>query len=325
MKAVTFDPNTDRFSINKIPIPEPSPDEVRIRVEACSLNPVDAKIIKWKRQIKTMDSSWVPGLDVSGYVEAVGTEVTMWEPGDQVLYHGNMHKPHGGLAEYAIHRAATLIHHPDVPAKIAATTPCAGWTAFRALTDRLRIDKDSTLLISGASGGVGGFAVQIAKALGVRTIIATCSSENIPYVSELGATHTIDYHHENIVQRVIDITEGNGVTHALDTVGNGAEVPIVDSLAFEGQIVEVASLLRPELYEDAFKKGLTFHQLALGMAHTTPETEHLLVEAGTEFSRLLEEGLITIKRKRIISLSEAPHALEHLLQRSSPDKIIVSL
>ncbi len=325
MKAVTFDPHTNRFSLAELPVPEPGPDEVRVRIEACSLNPVDAKIINWKTQARDMNSSWVPGLDVSGSIDTVGTDVTDWKPGDRVLYHGNMYRPHGGLAEYAIHRAATLIAHPDVPAIIAAATPCAGWTAFRALKDRLAVNEESILLISGASGSVGGFAVQVAKALGVKTIIATCSSANSEYVKSLGATHTIEYHHENIEERVREITRGRGATHALDTVGNGVEVPIVNALSFEGQIVEIVSLVRPELYDNAFIRGLTFHQLALGSAHATPATEQLLVKAGTAFSKLLEQGKIIVPRKQVITLEDAPSVLTNLLKQRSSGKFVVTL
>ena len=189
MKAVAFAPSQDTFHVKDLPVPEPGPGDVLIRVDACGLNPVDAKIVRWKSAVPDMNDNWVPGLDVSGTIAAVESEVADWKVGDRVLYHGNMFRPSGGFAEYAIHRAATLTAHPDVAATDAAATPCAGWTAWRALVDRLRITPDDTLLIGGGSGSVGGFAVQIAKAVGVRTIIATCSSRNRDYVESLGATH----------------------------------------------------------------------------------------------------------------------------------------
>ncbi len=323
MRAVTFDPQHDSFSLKDITIPSPGPDEVRVRVLASSINPVDAKIIHWKRQVKDMTADWVPGVDVSGIIDAVGSAVRGWSPGDRVLYHGNMFRDHGGFAEYAIHRAATLIPHPDVPPETAAAVPCAGWTAYRALVDKLQVSTQDSLLVGGGSGSVGGFAVQIARALGVGTVIATCSPANAAYVQSLGASHTIDYHHEDIVGKVMEITGGTGATRALDTIGNGAEVPIADSLAFEGQIAEIVSLLRPELYEGAAAKGLSFHQLALGNAHGSPATEHLLVKAGLACSRLLEEGKLTVTRKRVITLEEAASLMGSFLKSRPQEKLII--
>ena len=98
MRAVTFDPAIDRFAVRDLPVPEPGPGAVRVRVEACGLNPVDAKIIYWKGAAVDMNANWVPGLDVAGVIDAFGPGVAGWQPGDRVLYHGNMFQPHGGFA-----------------------------------------------------------------------------------------------------------------------------------------------------------------------------------------------------------------------------------
>ena len=294
-----------------------------VRVDACGLNPVDAKIIYWKKTAPDMNDHWVPGLDVSGTIAAVGSRVADWTVGDRVLYHGNMLRPHGGFAEYAVHRAATLVAHPAVSATDAAATPCAGWTAWRGLVDRLRITPDDTLLIGGGSGGVGGFAVQIAKAIGVRTIVATCSAKNRDYVKSLGATHLIDYRTEDIVQRVQEITDGRGVTRALDTVGGDNDIPLANALCYEGELVEIAGLARPKEYEQAFERSLTFHQLAFGGAHGRTDTEQRITQAGIECSRRLESGDIQVPRKRIITLEETGAALKELLSGRTVGKVVM--
>ena len=136
-----------------------------------------------------------------------------------MLYHGNMLRPHGGFAEFAVNDARTLVRHPDVPAALAAATPCAGWTAWRALVDKLHASDKDTLFIAGGAGGVGSFAIQIARALGVRRVITTASAENHDYVRSLGATDAIDYHTDDVAGQVLALTDGQGLSIALDTVG----------------------------------------------------------------------------------------------------------
>ena len=105
MKALTFNPTNDTFAIRDLPVPTPGPGDVLVKVAACGLNLVDAKITRWKAMVPDMDADWTPGLDVSGEIVQVGAGVEGWKAGDRVLYHGNMFRPHSGLAEYAIHKA----------------------------------------------------------------------------------------------------------------------------------------------------------------------------------------------------------------------------
>ena len=256
MIALTFNPITDEFLIQELPIPTLCSDDVLIKVAACGLNPVDAKIFMWKTMIPSMDNHWTPGLDVSGEIVAVGTGVVEWKIGDRVLYHGNMMRPHGGLAEYAVHKATTLIRHPAVSANDAAATPCAGWTAFRALHDKLRIEKTHSLLVTGGSGGVGSFAIQIAKDAGLHQILTTCSAKNHPLVLSLGATVAIDYHTEDVLSKIREITSEQGVNRALDTVGGNEDFLVAESLAFEGEMLELVDVVRPQEYRDPFLVGL---------------------------------------------------------------------
>lgn len=325
MKALTFDPASDRWTIRERPMPEPGPGDVLVRVAACGLNPVDAKISQWKRLAPAMTDRWTPGLDVSGRIEAVGSAVTRWAIGDRVLYHGDMFRPHGGLAEYALHDAATLLAHPGVPVTIAAATPCAGWTAWRALHDKLRASAADTLLVAGGAGGVGGFALQMARHAGLRTIIATCSSRNTDYVRRLGATHIIDYQHEPVVARARAITEERGVTLGLDTVGPDNDILVADALGFEGRMVELVAVVRPERYRDAFMKGLTFHQFSLGSGHRNGvAAQEQLVAAGRACNAMLERGQLLVPELKTIGLDEAASALGEMLGQHTRGKIVVA-
>lgn len=323
MKTLAYDPETDRRYCAEAPIPAPGEHDVLVRVHACGLNPVDAKITRWKTRSPGMRRGWVGGLDVSGEIVEVGPSVTAWLPGDRVLTHGDMFRPHGGLAEFSIQDSRTLVRHPATSAVEAAATPCAGWTAWRALHDRLRITARDTLLIAGGSGGVGGYAIQIARHAGVKTIIATCSAQNAGYVRSLGATHAIDYAAERVPDAVRAITHGEGVTRALDTAGGDTAADVANSLAFEGEMVELVDVVEPRRYDEAFMKGLGFHQLSLGSGHRHGEAARAtLTRTGAAFGKALERGDITTPVLRVVGFDLAADALADLLDRRTVGKIV---
>jgi len=137
----------------------------------------------------------------------LGEQVDNWKAGDKVLFHGNMFSQHGGLAEFCLQDNRTLTLLPNFPIAMAASTPCAGWTAWRALFDKLKIKNRNSIFIAGGSGGVCSFAIQIAKHFGLETIITTCSGRNIDYVRSLGATHIIDYQAQDVVKEIMAITQ----------------------------------------------------------------------------------------------------------------------
>ncbi|QUS57023.1 alcohol dehydrogenase catalytic domain-containing protein [Pseudovibrio brasiliensis] len=326
MKAVTYHKETDEFVLADVEKPTPARGEVLIKVVATGLNPVDAKINKWCAAAHDMSDSWVPGLDVSGIIEQVGEGVTNWAVGDAVLYHGNMFRPHGGFAEYAVTDAEALVRHPDVDPIIAAATPCAGWTAWRALVNKLNIENRDTLLVMGGSGGVGGFAIQIAKHFGTKKILATCSERNLDYVHSLGATRAIDYGWEDVIGIAFEETGRQGVDVALDTVGGDNDITAASCLGFEGEMVELVSTVRPAAYNNAFLKALSFHQLSLGSClRAGPKAKANLVKAGTAFSKLMETGEICVPKIRQISLEDVGPALKDMRNQRTVGKIVLKI
>lgn len=241
-----------------------------------------------------------------------------------MLYHGDMFRPCGGFAQYAIQCASTLTGHPDLPSVQAAAVPCAGWTAWRALVDKLKINKNHTLFISGGAGGVGSFAIQIAKHLGLRTIITTCSEKNRHHVLNLGATHVINYKKENTVQRILEITHGQGVHRGLDCVGYDTDIHVANALGFEGEMVELVDDVRPAHYTDAFMKGLSFHQLSLRAGHRNgPEAEAALRKAGQQFANLIDTGNLVIPVSQTVSIEDVGPALKEILNQRTVGKIVL--
>ncbi len=326
MKALTYNASCDQFIIKQLSMPQIETGwDVVVKVDAVALNPVDAKVHLWKGMVENMDDDFVGGLDVAGEIIEVGDKVIEWSVGDRVLYHGNMRRTQGGFAEYAVQDSRTLIEHPDTDSAVAAATPCAGWTAWCALVDKLDISKRDSIFIAGGSGGVGSFAIQLAKHYKVPKIITTCSAKNHAFVEALGATHCIDYLESDVVARVDEIMQGKGVEVALDCVGGDNDILCSKVLGYQGQMVELVQVVRPEAYENVFLRGLSFHQLSLGSGHVNHRRgRNAIVSAGNAFNLLLEQGEITIPQLQIISLDEAGDALTKIREQRTVGKVVVT-
>ncbi|XP_065874007.1 chloroplast envelope quinone oxidoreductase homolog [Euphorbia lathyris] len=182
----------------EVPVPTPKKDEILVKLEATSINPVDWKIQKGVlRPLFPRRFPYIPGTDVAGEVIDVGPAVKDFKTGDKVVTKLD-HFTGGGLAEFAVAKESiTVARPPEVSAAEGSTLLVAGLTAHQALTGPagVKLDgsgKQTNILITAASGGVGHFAVQLAK-LGNTHVTATCGARNIEFVKSLGADEVIDY------------------------------------------------------------------------------------------------------------------------------------
>ncbi|MCB1309841.1 MAG: NAD(P)-dependent alcohol dehydrogenase [Leptospiraceae bacterium] len=196
MKAVLYHRYGDVNVLQMADIPRPVPEanELLIEIHAGSVNPIDWKLRQGAlRLIRPLNLPAIPGFDVSGQVIAIGSNVRTFKVGDAVYARSNK-KAGEASAEYialpedVVARKPSNMSHAE-----AAAVPLAGLTALQALRNLAHIRTDATLLVNGASGGVGSYAVQIAKALGVRTVVGVCSAANAELVRRLGADEVIDY------------------------------------------------------------------------------------------------------------------------------------
>jgi NADPH:quinone reductase-like Zn-dependent oxidoreductase len=186
------------LGIRELEKPIPSDNEVLIKVHAASVNPLD-----WRMKSRR------PGVDVAGQVEAVGRKVTRFKPGDAVF--GTCK---GAFAEYACASESTLVLKPDnVTFEQAASVPVAALTALQGLRDKGHLELGQKVLINGAAGGIGTFAVQIAKSFGAD-VTGVCSTKNVDMVRSLGADRVIDYTHDDFTH------DGQRYDVLLDNVGN---------------------------------------------------------------------------------------------------------
>ncbi|MFH8984320.1 NADP-dependent oxidoreductase [Streptomyces varsoviensis] len=242
MKAIVFDTfgGTEVLHEAEIATPEPGPGQVRVRVKAVGVNPVDGKIRSGALEaVFPTPLPATPGGEVAGVVDAVGEGVDQLKEGDEVLGWPDT----GAYAEYALASAAVLARKPAGLAWAhAAALPVAGDAADRVL-DLLGVASGETLLIHGASGGVGTIAVQLAVARGAR-VIGTAGPANQEYVASLGATPLV--YGENLVERVRALAP-EGVDAVFDAAGKGA---LEDSITLRGgtdRIVTTADFRAGEL------------------------------------------------------------------------------
>ena len=202
---------------DEIPVPQPGPNGVLVRVHASSVNPVDWKLREgWLSGLWNLRFPVIWGCDASGVVEEVGSAVTLFKPGDEVygFKHGKVGETYRGTyAEYAVLPENMLAHKPGALShEEAASVPLAAVTAWQSLVGKGRIKPGSKVLIHAAAGGVGIFAVQIAKHFGAF-IAATAGPENQVFLRELGADQTLDYTRERLEDKL------SGFDVVLDGVG----------------------------------------------------------------------------------------------------------
>ena len=200
MKAIVYDEfgPPDVLKLADVDLPIPKAHEIFLKVHAAALNPLDWHFIRGEPAVMRLGGkpkAKIPGADVAGTVEAVGPDVHRFRRGDEVFG-----TAHGSLAEYACGNEDRCALKPTrVSFEHAATIPVAGVTALQALRNYGRVKAGQSVLVNGASGGVGTFAVQIAFALGAR-VTGVCSARNLELVRSLGAEHVIDYAKEDFTR-----------------------------------------------------------------------------------------------------------------------------
>lgn len=225
----------DALQWREAPTPEPQAGQVRLAVQAASLNFPDLLIVENKYQFKP-PLPFVPGSEFAGVVEAVGEGVSTCKPGDRVAaLAGN-----GGFGSHAIVAADKLFPLPDAMsyAHGAAFAMTYG-TSIHALLDRGRLKAGETVLVLGAAGGVGTAAVQIAKAAGARVIAAASSDEKCALCREIGADETINYSSANLREALKALTGGKGPDVVYDPVGGELAEPVFRSIAWRGRYLVI--------------------------------------------------------------------------------------
>ena len=321
MKAVTGRTygTQDVLRIEELPIPEPGDDEVLIRVMASSLNALDWHFVTGTPYFMrlmvglTRPKRIVPGSDVAGTVVAVGSAVDDLSVGDRVFGETNG----GGCGEYLATKAASVARIPaDVSFESAAATPVAGLTAIQALRTHAAVQPGDRVLINGAAGGVGTYAVQIARALGAR-VTAVCSTRNVEMVEAIGANRVVDYTREDFV------ADGRLYDVMMDNVGNRPPRDVISVLAPGARYVAVSGPKKNRLLGPVphiarmalafLRTDHSFHQFT-----ASPNRQDLDLLAA-----MLADGRIAPQVQRVIGLDGVADAVGEIGTGHVRAKIVV--
>jgi len=221
MQAAILDVHGGAFRIGEVSLPEPGPDEVRVRIAASGVNPLDIKIHLGQAAHARHPLPAILGLDLAGTIDAIGDRVTRFRLGDQVYgMTGGVGGIQGSLAEYAVVDADLLAIKPvNLTMREAAALPLVAITAWEGLVDRMAVKAGETVLVQGGAGGVGHVAIQIARARGAK-VFATGSTGSRAAIKALGASF-ID-RDEPVSDYVARLTDGIGFDRVYDTAGGPA-------------------------------------------------------------------------------------------------------
>ena len=320
MKAIVFTKygSPDVLQFKEVAKPTPKENEVLLHVQAASVNPLD-----WHKMrgepflVRLTDGLRQPkntrlGADIAGRVDAVGSNVTRFQPGDEVFGGTSA----GGLAEYVCAAADKLTRKPaNCSFTEVAAVPVAALTALQALRDHGQIQSGQRVLINGASGGVGTYAVQIAKSFGAE-VTGVCSTRNVEMVRSLGADHVIDYTQEDFTQN------GQRYDLLLDNVGNCSVADYKRTLAPKG-ICVVVGFTKLALMFQVIVRGAwvskTGSQKIGSMLANVNQADLIYLQA------LLEAGKIRSVIDRSYPLSEAAEAIRYLEAGHAQGKVVITM
>lgn len=221
--------------VAELPSPVPGPGQVLISVQAAGVNFPDALIVQGKYQSRP-ELPFTPGSEVAGIVQAVGPGVTEPLPGQSVIAFTST----GGFAEQVLVAADRTLPLPSGMDFVTASAFVVTYaTSYHALKDRAAMQPGETLLVLGASGGVGLTAIQLGKLMGARVIAAASSEDKLATCREHGADELINYSHSNLRERLKELTGGLGVDVVYDPVGGDYAEPALRSLAWQGRYLVV--------------------------------------------------------------------------------------
>ena len=327
MKAVRYHRygGPDVLELQEVAMPAAGDGELLVRVRAASVNPLDWHFMRGAPYLvramaglsRPKPSASRLGADMAGSVEAVGQDVTGFQPGDEVF--GGLEE-RGTLAEYISVRAdAVVLQKPaGLTFEQAAAVPVAAFTALQALRDKGRVQPGQKVLVNGASGGVGTFAVQIAKALGAE-VTGVCSTANVGMVASIGADHVVDYTREDFTraERRYDLL--------IDIAGNRSLAETRRVLAPKGALVLVGG---PNKGRWIGPFGRTIRMLMQSPAVSQRMVSFLAHQNRDDLAvlrELLDAGKVTPVIDRAYRLNQVAEAVRYLETGHARGKVVITV
>ena len=323
MKAVVCtklgEPNL--LEIQELEKPKIAENEVLIKVEAAGVNFPDALLVQGKYQI-VMDPPFTPGNEVCGFVEEVGKKVNI-PIGTKVIGI----PPVGGFAEYvAVNENLVIPVKNTFDSLAGASLPINYGTSYYALKRRANAKSGETLLVLGASGGIGTSTIQLAKVMGLNTICAVGSKEKADYVKSLGADEIVRYDQVDLKETVKELTSGKGVDIVIDPVGGETTEQALRATAFNGRLLVIgfANGSIPKISLNlTLVKGVSIVGVWWGRWTNTAPNE--TAEDFQELISFIENDKLKIVPKNNYKLEETSVALENFLTRKNIGKTVISI
>ena len=319
MRAICLSGN--KYHLEDIIVPSPKDDELLINVAFAGINRAD---LFQKEGRYPLPEHKVPGLEVSGVVEACGRDVTGFKPGD----HFCALVSEGAFAEYiAVPAAQALPVPPEISLDEAAALPEAAFTAWVSLVWQAHIQPGETVLIHGGAGGIGSLAIQIARELGAQVFTTAGTPEKCAACTKLGA-HAINYQSEDFVEVIARETSGKGVDVILDVVGGDYVARNLKALALDGRLCIIA-FLKGSKIETNLSPILLKHLSVMGSTlRARPAEEKAKIAAELKeriWPALARKNGIKPLISRIFPLEEAEKALESMHQGLNCGKILLKI
>ncbi len=323
MKAVVL--TDEGLALREVPVPEPKPNEILVKVAASGLNRADLIMAAGRPHGSLGGAGAIAGLEWAGEVEAVGAEVPEFRPGDQVMCSGA-----GGYAEYAVTdwgRACPVPRAASGPVE-AATLPIALQTMHDALITNGRLAAGESVLIQGASSGVGIMAIQIARLKGAGTVIATSrDTGRRARLAEVGADLVLDPGDPGWVEQAREATGGEGVDLTIDQVSGSLANQTMQAAAVLGRIVNVGRLggFTAEFDFDlhALKRidyiGVTFR------TRSVEEVRAINAAMRADIWDAVEDGTLSLPIDRTFPLEQAAEAQAHMRANAHFGKIVLTV
>lgn len=306
MKAVEIYKNggPEELKYEEAAKPQINPDDVLVKIYASGVNPVDYKVRKGDGRYGGFFPR-ILGWDFSGVIEQTGSKVQGWKPGDAVYGRPDINR-NGTYAEYVAVRADEIARKPEsIDHKAASGVALAGLTAWQGLFKHGKLQPEQRVLIHGAAGGVGIFAVQFAKAKGAY-VIGTASEKNILFLEELGADEVIDYEKDDFSTKVSDIDV------VFDTRGGRVQQDSIKVLKPHGVLVSTVGIQDPEALKAKEIRGAAF------MAQSVPEDLE-------QIAQLIDRGVVIPVVSQIFPLKQAAEAQRMVEAGHTRGKIVLQV
>jgi NADPH:quinone reductase-like Zn-dependent oxidoreductase len=324
MKAITScEYGVDHLKLQQIEKPTPADNEVLVRVRAASVNPADGHMIRDSWLARLFSGLRKPrntrfGTDFAGVVEAVGKDVTDFKPGDEVFGAKN-----GAVAEYICVKAerAIVMKPSNITSEQAGSVGIAGITALQGLRDKGHIQAGQKVLINGASGGVGTFAVQIAKAFGAEVTVV-CSTRNIDLVKSIGADRVIDYTKEDFTKTdqrydmIYDLVGNHGFSERRKTLTpNG--ICVLAGIGGAGLHPETMGRIVGNFW-NAFLSNFSKQKFVFYIARLTKDDFGVMRE-------LMQSGTVTPVIDRTYNMEQTADAVRYLEEGHARGKVVIKV